>query len=66
MHKIAPIRDEASYQQALADIRRLWGSTPGTREGDRLDVLMVLLDAYESAQAAAVWTGIPAQEELFA
>ena len=26
----------------------------------------VLLDAYESGQAAAVWTGIPAQEELFA
>ncbi len=25
----------------------------------------VLLDSYESAQSAAVWTGIPAQEELF-
>jgi hypothetical protein len=26
----------------------------------------VLLDSYESAQSAAVWQGIPAQEELFA
>jgi HTH-type transcriptional regulator/antitoxin HigA len=52
MHIIAPIRDEASYQRALAEIRRLWGSTPGTTEGDRLDVLMVLLDAYEAEQHA--------------
>jgi len=52
MHKIAPIRDDASYQQAMAEIRRLWGSAPGTKEGDRLDVLMVLLDAYEAEQHA--------------
>lgn len=25
----------------------------------------VLLDSYESAQSAAVWAGLPAQEELF-
>ena len=52
MHEITPIRDEASHQAAVADVRRLWGSTPGTKEGDRLDVLMVLLDAYEAAQHA--------------
>lgn len=52
MHKTAPIRDEASYQQALGETRRLWGSTPGTQEGDRLDVMMVLLDAYEAEQHA--------------
>ena len=52
MSDIAPIRDEASHQQALAEIRRLWGSAPGTPDGDRLDVLMVLADAYEAEHHA--------------
>jgi HTH-type transcriptional regulator/antitoxin HigA len=52
MHEIKPIRDEASHQGALAEVRRLWGSAAGTKEGDRLDVLMVLLDAYEAEQHA--------------
>jgi HTH-type transcriptional regulator/antitoxin HigA len=52
MHAIAPIRDEASHRQALAEIRRLWGSAPGTPDGDRLDVLMVLTDAYEAEHHA--------------
>jgi HTH-type transcriptional regulator/antitoxin HigA len=52
MHDIAPIRDEASHRQALLEIRRLWGSAPGTPDGDRLDVLMVLADAYEAEQHA--------------
>ena len=52
MHAITPIRDEASQQQALAEIRRLWGSTPGTPDGDRLDVLMVLADAFEAEHDA--------------
>jgi len=52
MHAIAPIRDEASHRQALAEIRRLWGSAPGTPDGDRLDVLMVLADAYEAEHHA--------------
>jgi HTH-type transcriptional regulator/antitoxin HigA len=52
MDEIAPIRDEASHGQALAEIRRLWGSTPGTPDGDRLDVLMVLADAYEAEHHA--------------
>ena len=52
MRAITPIHDEASHQQALAEIRRLWGSEPGTRNGDRLDVLMVLADAYEAEHHA--------------
>lgn len=52
MRAITPIRDEASHQQALAEIRRLWGSAPGTPNGDRLDVLMVLADAYEAEHHA--------------
>jgi HTH-type transcriptional regulator/antitoxin HigA len=52
MHDIAPIRDEASHQQALAEIRRLWGSASGTPDGDRLDVLLLITDAYESEHHA--------------
>jgi HTH-type transcriptional regulator / antitoxin HigA len=52
IHEIAPIRDEASHQQALAEIRRLWGSAPGTPDAKRLDVLMVLADAYEAEHHA--------------
>ena len=44
---IAPIRDEASHRETLAEIERLWGAAPGTAAGDRLDVLMALADAYE-------------------
>jgi HTH-type transcriptional regulator/antitoxin HigA len=47
MESIAPIRDEAAYEAALAEIRRLWGAAPATTDGDRLDVLMILVDAYE-------------------
>jgi HTH-type transcriptional regulator/antitoxin HigA len=47
MKSIAPIRDDAGYEAALAEVRRLWGAGPGTAEGDRLDVLMILVDAYE-------------------
>ncbi|HXY98470.1 MAG TPA: transcriptional regulator [Stellaceae bacterium] len=44
---IAPIRDDASHQAALAEIERLWGSAEHTPQGDRLEVLMTLVDAYE-------------------
>lgn len=45
---IAPIRNEQDYQNAERTIRASWGATPGTAEADRLDVLMVLLEAYEA------------------
>jgi HTH-type transcriptional regulator/antitoxin HigA len=36
------------YEAALSDIARLWGAKDGTPEGDRLDALATLIDAYES------------------
>ena len=50
MTDITPIKDDAAYRAALAEIDRLWGSAAGTAEGDRLDVLMTLVDAYEPAR----------------
>ncbi len=45
---IQPIRTEADYDRALADIEQLWGAEPDTPSGDRLDVLLVLVEDYES------------------
>ena len=42
-----PIRTERDYEAAIEEIERLWGAKAGTRNGDRLDVLATLLDAYE-------------------
>ena len=48
MSEVKPIRSEADYEAALAEVQRLWGASSGTPEGDRLDVLATLIDAYES------------------
>jgi HTH-type transcriptional regulator/antitoxin HigA len=45
---IQPIKTEADYEHALAEIKLLWGAEPDTPEGDRLDILMILLEAYET------------------
>lgn len=47
MTEIKPIRSEADYDAALREVERLWGAPSGTPEGDRLDVLATLIDAYE-------------------
>ena len=47
---ISPIRDDAGHQAALAEIEHLWGAAAGSLDGDRLDVLMTLVDAYERAR----------------
>ena len=46
--ELKPIRSKADYNKALADVERLWGAKGGTREGDRLDILATLIDAYET------------------
>ena len=45
---VKPIRSEADHQAALAEVEALWGAPIGTPEGDRLDVLATLIDAYEA------------------
>jgi HTH-type transcriptional regulator/antitoxin HigA len=44
---IRPIRSEADHDEALRRVEALWGSTSGTAEGDELDVLVPLIEAYE-------------------
>lgn len=45
--RIAPVRTEEDYDEALRDIERLMDATPGSARGDRLDVLVTLVEAYE-------------------
>jgi len=45
--RIKPIKTETDYQEALKEIDRIFDAEPGTREGDRLDVLTTLVEAYE-------------------
>jgi HTH-type transcriptional regulator / antitoxin HigA len=45
---IHPIKTEADYDKALAEIERVWGAKAGTPDGDVLDVLLVLTENYEA------------------
>lgn len=45
---LKPIRSKADYNKALKEFERLWGARSGTPNGDRLDVLGTLIDAYEA------------------
>lgn len=46
---VAPIRSEEDYDAALREIDKVMHAAPGTPEGDRLDVLVTLVQAYEAA-----------------
>jgi HTH-type transcriptional regulator/antitoxin HigA len=45
---IKPIRTEADYEATLKAIDQLWGSPYGSPDGDKLDVLVTLVEAYEA------------------
>jgi HTH-type transcriptional regulator / antitoxin HigA len=45
--EVKPIRTDRDYEAALKEVERLWGAKAGTLDGDRLDVLATLIDAYE-------------------
>lgn len=47
---IRPIKTEADYQWALAEVERYFNNQPepGTPEGDRFEVLADLVEAYEN------------------
>jgi HTH-type transcriptional regulator/antitoxin HigA len=46
--KIRPIRTKADYRTALKEVERLWRADPGTPAGDRVEVLVTLIEAYEA------------------
>lgn len=52
MVEVNPIRTEQDHDAALGEIETLMGAVPGTAEGDRLDVLVTLVQAYEAEHHA--------------
>jgi HTH-type transcriptional regulator / antitoxin HigA len=45
--ELRPLRNDQDHAQALAEIERLWNAAPGSSEHDRLEVLALLVSAYE-------------------
>jgi HTH-type transcriptional regulator/antitoxin HigA len=45
--EINPIKTEADNEAALKEIEALWNSPEGTPEGDRLEILVTLVHAFE-------------------
>ena len=44
--QIRPVRTSKNHRAALAEIEKLWGASIGTPEGDKLDVLVTLVETY--------------------
>ena len=44
---IRPIRSDEDHRDAILEIERLWGAAPGTADGDKLDILATLVEAFE-------------------
>ena len=49
---IRPIRSNEDHRAALREIDRLWGAHPGSDDGDKLDILVALVERYEEANFA--------------
>ena len=45
---LRPIRNEEDYETALEEIEALWEAEAGTADADRLDILVLLVEAYEA------------------
>jgi HTH-type transcriptional regulator / antitoxin HigA len=58
---IRPIRTKADYRAALKEAERLWQADPDTPAGDRVEVLVTLIEAYEAQHFA-----IPAPDPIAA
>jgi HTH-type transcriptional regulator/antitoxin HigA len=58
--QIHPIRTEADHELAVKRIEKLIGASPDSAEGDELDILATLVDAYEakhpSPRSSFVWS----------
>lgn len=44
---IKPVKTERDYRSALKQIEKLWDAKPNTSKGDRLEVFVTLVEAYE-------------------
>jgi HTH-type transcriptional regulator/antitoxin HigA len=42
-----PLKSNSEHEAALLEIERIWEAKTGTADGDRLEILMTLVEAYE-------------------
>jgi len=54
---IRPIRTDVDHRAALIGIERLWGASEGTDDGDKLDILVALVEKYEESRWSIVEPG---------
>jgi antitoxin component HigA of HigAB toxin-antitoxin module len=47
---IRPIHTDEDHRAALAEIEKLWNAPAGTAEGEKLDALVSLVEAYEESR----------------
>jgi HTH-type transcriptional regulator/antitoxin HigA len=47
MYKLKPLKTEKDYEDALAQIDKLWNAKPNSPEEDMLDILVTLIEKYE-------------------
>ena len=47
--ELKPIHNDADYRAALAEAEALWEAADGSPEADRLEVLALLISAYEQS-----------------
>lgn len=48
---IKPIKTKANYRETLREVESLMGAKANTADGERLDVLVTLIEAYERKHA---------------
>jgi HTH-type transcriptional regulator / antitoxin HigA len=46
--EIRPIRTDEDHRAALAEIEACWGAPEGSEEGDKLELLVALVELYEA------------------
>lgn len=46
--KIAPIKNEVDYQNALERLEKIFDARKGSKHGDELEILSILIDQYEN------------------
>ena len=45
---IRPIKTEMDYDRALRRVQKLWGAPKGSAQSDELDILVTLIEVYET------------------
>ena len=46
--KLKPIKTKRDYEAALKLAEKVWGAAEGTDEGNTLDILVLMIEAYET------------------